>query len=99
VSRLYTSVALCAETGATYRQVHYWTEQGWLRPIEVVGHADKGSGTRRIYDAREVAVAKALVWISSLDNVASGVRAALEGRTGYIGLGLELRRTPIEGKP
>lgn len=42
--------------GATYRQVDYWCRTGLLRPVK----AAHGSGSQRVFDAREVRVARAI---------------------------------------
>lgn len=50
MSGLYSSNALSDRTGATYRQIHYWTERGYIKPVAIEGGSFSGTGTRRIYD-------------------------------------------------
>jgi hypothetical protein len=54
---LFSSSDVMKLTGATYKQLDYWTRIGLLRPMWPMG----GSGTRRHFRARDVCVARALV--------------------------------------
>lgn len=60
---LYTSQQLAAESGASYRQIHYWTEQGFLHPVAIRGAKTSGSGSARVYGPEELAVARGLTLI------------------------------------
>lgn len=74
-----SSVDLMAATGATYRQVDYWTRVGYLRPPEPT----PGSGAQRAYPPAEVRVAALMVAL-----VNAGVEvgaAALAARTARVG--------------
>jgi hypothetical protein len=51
------SLCLCADLGVTYRQLDYWTRQGYLHP-ENGGAAAAGSGTYRRWPEAELTVAR-----------------------------------------
>lgn len=49
-NKLFTTREVCQETGATYRQIIYWCDKGWVagQPI------NPGSGYPRMFDIRQV---------------------------------------------
>lgn len=49
----FTAPELCVASGATYRQVDFWTKSGLLRPTR----EHEGSGNPRAYDVTELSVA------------------------------------------
>lgn len=51
-----TAPEVVASTGVTYRQLDYWTSNGWLRVRR--GVANPGSGRQRAYTAHEAKVAR-----------------------------------------
>jgi hypothetical protein len=53
---------LALASGATYRQVDYWTTRRILRPVEWV----EGSGNRRRYPPVEVDVARAVATLAGV---------------------------------
>lgn len=75
---LYTATALSRASGATYRQVEYWTGKGYLRPVHVEGRPTTGSGNGRIYDDAEVCVARELVALTGdLGSLSGAIRTAM----------------------
>lgn len=48
---MLTGPQVCREAGITYRQLDYWCRTGMLRPAR----GARGSGTRRLFDAVDVA--------------------------------------------
>lgn len=52
-----SSAALCREVGCTYRQIDYWTRQGFVSPSI---RDCSGSGTQRRWSATDVNVVKVL---------------------------------------
>ena len=48
----YSTVEVCAMTGATYRQIDYWTRSGIVAPSIM---AASGHGSRRRWSAADVA--------------------------------------------
>lgn len=95
MSRLLSAAALASEAGVSYRQVHYWTDQGYLESLDIEGVPSNGSGYTRVYAASEVEVARALgVFASSLSTWAPAVRQAVEqGSATFAGL-----RLTVEGR-
>ena len=92
---LYSPTALGAAVGATYRQIHYWTAKGALKPVEIEGVPASGTGNIRIYDETELRIANALVALGSIEDLAKAVRDALLNGEGAIsGSGLSLIPTP-----
>lgn len=88
---IYNAYALAEKSGATYRQIHYWTENGALVPLRVEGQKDKGSGHRRVYDDRELEIARGLVLMSrSVLDLAPDVRRAVIHGKGSIAHGFVL---------
>lgn len=74
-----TSVDLMRLTGATYRQVDYWSRVGYLRPPEPT----PGSGAQRVFSPTEVQVAYLMVALTNA-GVEVGA-AALAARTARVG--------------
>jgi hypothetical protein len=79
---------LATNAGITYRQLDYWTRQGWIR------HASMGSGKDRDYTSTEVHVA---VWMARFVRCGvTPVRAAPLAREwvrygrAHLGEGLEI---------
>lgn len=61
MSSLYTSLALAEAAGVTYRQVNYWTRQGYLVPKRITGAPEpKGTGQRMIFGDEDILRAKLL---------------------------------------
>lgn len=56
----WSSSAVCAETGATYRQVDYWARTGWLP--DNAG----GSGSSRTFSRRDLETVRAVVALTRL---------------------------------
>lgn len=85
---LYSSKALAKESGASYRQVDYWVERGYLKPLEIEGTPERGSGNWRVFDDKAVAKAKLMVHLVNLEHVhlmaealANDEPVAVAGRT------------------
>lgn len=78
MSDLYTSTGLVEVTGASYRQIDYWTTRGWLVPLSIAGMSATGTGNHRVYPASEVAVARALLLSQDRAAVAKAARAEYE---------------------
>lgn len=68
---MLTSTEVCERTGATYRQLDYWTRIGALVPVVRAN----GSGTRRLWSAESVAVVRAMLAVMAM--ASSDVRARL----------------------
>lgn len=60
-STLIGSSELCSRTGATHRQIDYWTRQGIITPV---GEPNPGSGVRRRYHEEIVERVKTVVKVS-----------------------------------
>lgn len=60
--RVFRAPQVCALSGTTYRQIDYWCRTGLLQP-EVPA---RGSGSQRLFSAREASVAWALGRLSEL---------------------------------
>jgi hypothetical protein len=75
---LYSAQALADAAGATYRQIDYWTKQGYLRPLTIHGSKKQGTGHQRVYGADEVTVARVLLAAHDLANTAERARDAVE---------------------
>lgn len=57
----FSSLEVCEQTGCTYRQLDYWTRQGWL-----IAEVDaKGSGSQRAYSEVTVKIVKHAVALIS----------------------------------
>ena len=52
--QLLTSSEVCQRTGLTYRQLDYWTRQGFVEPVV----AAAGQGSNRLFDAAAVRAIK-----------------------------------------
>lgn len=50
-----TAIQAVALAGITYRQLDYWTTQGYIRPRRNIG-ANPGSGRQRQYTEREARI-------------------------------------------
>lgn len=61
-----SAVELAQRTGATYRQIDYWTRRGLLGPVQGSG---RGSGHYRRFPMSAVLVADALVAVGALTEV------------------------------
>lgn len=79
---VYNAAAIAAKSGATYRQIHYWTQHEALVPMRIEGQSNVGSGHHRLYDDTELEVARGLVLMSRsvLDLAPDVRRAVLRGR-------------------
>jgi hypothetical protein len=68
---LLTSAELCELTGATYRQIDYWTRVGILKPAQITGRTRgeaqlaEGSGSRRWWRASDAKKVGAMVAVSA----------------------------------
>lgn len=90
---IYTAQALAKKAGATYRQVHYWTEHQALVPMRIEGSKNDGTGHRRLYDETELEVARGLVLMSrSVVQLAPDVRRAVISGSGPIAHGFVLKK-------
>lgn len=69
----YTTDAVAASIGQTYRVVDYWARTGVLEPT---GRAARGSGSRRRYTAEDVAIGQALVHLGRMGAQVPVLRAA-----------------------
>lgn len=56
-----STIELCVQTGATYRQIDYWTSYGVIPPPD----GKRGSGFRRRYDQAIVPAVRCVVRISA----------------------------------
>ena len=54
---LTSTADVVKQTGATYRQLDYWTKQGWLKPDE----PNPGKGQLRSWPNDEVRIARIMV--------------------------------------
>jgi len=91
MSTLYTANAIVKASGATYRQIQYWTDRGYLKPVQINGLTKTGSGNPRIYDETEVYVASVLPFLLDPERIAGKVREACAGESVTLGGCLELR--------
>lgn len=94
--RLMSSPALCAATGATYRQIDYWVTQGWLTPLAVEGKSPKGSGHRRVFTDTHVGIVSALLLATDRKAMAAHVSTAITTGHADLGHGLTLTYTEAE---
>ena len=87
-------MALAEKAGATYRQIHYWTENEALVPMRIEGQgSNHGTGHRRLYDDTELEVARGLVLMSrSVVQLAPEVRRAVMSGKGHIAHGFALTK-------
>ncbi len=70
--------ALCDATGATYRQINYWTVKGYLVPLNLgeakgLGKQRKGSGSEVMFDPD---VVQSVLLVMELLSIGFGVDAA-----------------------
>lgn len=91
---IYTANALAEKSGATYRQIHYWTANEALVPLRIEGQGtNDGTGHRRLYDEVEFEVARGLVLMArSVVQLAPEVRRAVISGKGHIAHGFALTK-------
>lgn len=65
--------------GCTYRQLDYWTRNGWV----VADDPTPGSGARRAWDDNELAVAARMVKLIGCGFTVAKAAEIARGRTGY----------------
>lgn len=79
--------AQMVETGATYRQVDYWSKQGYLRPEEL----KTGSGKHRRWPRQELDILRVMVQLNQIGldpgRAAKYARDAIESGDKRIDLG------------
>lgn len=68
----YSAVEVCRASGATYRQVDYWTNSGLLAPVIPAN----GTGTRRRYDDAELDWCRTIVALLTLGVTLRAIRHA-----------------------
>lgn len=75
MSGLMTAPAVADKYGITYRQMDYWITRGFLKPAEVAGMPDSGTGHHRIFSPAEAEVAR---WMGEL--VRQGLKPEFAGQ-------------------
>lgn len=84
-----------AATGVTYKQLHHWTDRGWLQPRT---HTRPGSGHCHNYPPHEVNVAHAMKRLTDaglrVDIAANIARAAEFHHSYWLGDGIALLIDP-----
>jgi DNA-binding transcriptional MerR regulator len=72
---LLSGTAVAERSGCSYRQIHYWTDQGYLVPLPITGGKTRGTGNTRIYDESHVLKARLM---KSLMNTETAARVAAD---------------------
>lgn len=96
---LHTSTSLAKAIGVTYRELDYWTREGFIKPTPVGGESGTtpGTGHTRIWDDRDAEVAHWFAVLVKIGMKPSKIRDLAErladGRHAYLPGGIEVRRT------
>jgi DNA-binding transcriptional MerR regulator len=63
VSRIYTAPALATASGVTLRQIQYWTNRGYIKPLRVEGRPQEGTGNTRLYGDQHIRQVRILSYL------------------------------------